>query len=221
MARNKLLVEGKNDQIVISTLCQHHDIWAENKENLKKPPLGRAFDFECKNKGNDDKLLDADSLSAELKASGVEAMGIVVDADSDLPARWREVRERVRNLGYETVPFQPDPTGTIIISNELPTIGVWLMPDNRIEGMLEHFVELLIPPGDALWPHAQKCTLEIADTDRPFAVVHLQKAQIHTWLAWREVPGVPMGTAIQSQWLDANSPQALLFVNWLKRLFKI
>lgn len=90
-----------------------------------------------------------------------------------------------------------------------------------MKGKLEHFIELLIPPDDALWPYAQKCAAEIEAVNRPFAAIDLQKAQIHTWLAWREVPGMPMGTAIKSRCLDSNSPQALLFVGWLKRLFKL
>ena len=53
MGKKKLLVEGKNDQIVISTLCQHHDIWIYNEGNVVDPPEGKPFAFECKSKGND------------------------------------------------------------------------------------------------------------------------------------------------------------------------
>jgi hypothetical protein len=47
------------------------------------------------------------------------------------------------------------------------------------------------------------------------------KANIHTWLAWQEEPGKPMGQAITAKYLNPKSKQAELFVNWLRALFAI
>jgi hypothetical protein len=49
--------------------------------------------------------------------------------------------------------------------------------------------------------------------------VHKAKARIHTFLAWQEEPGVSMGNAIAKSYLRADSEQAVLFVDWLRRLF--
>lgn len=139
MARNKLLVEGKNDQIVISTLCQHHDIWVENKGHSILPPEGKSYDFECRNQKNIQQLLDQDLLRTELKESGVESMGIVADVDANLSHRWQAICDRLRAFGYVSLPDVPDPLGTIISDVDLPTVGVWLMPDNRLEGQVGTF----------------------------------------------------------------------------------
>src|SRR5260370_33854312 len=51
--------------------------------------------------------------------------------------------------------------GTIIKEEERPIVGVWLMPVNKIAGMIEHFIGLLRAGKDVLWPLAgkivQKC----------------------------------------------------------------
>ena len=50
---------------------------------------------------------------------------------------------------------------------------------------------------------------------------HRSKALIHTWLAWQQNPGRPMGTAIKAGYLQHDAPIALAFVAWLRRLFEI
>jgi len=42
---------------------------------------------------------------------------------------------------------------------------------------------------------------------------------MHTWLAWQEEPGKPLGTAITAKFLDANVAQVDVLVAWLKALF--
>lgn len=46
------------------------------------------------------------------------------------------------------------------------------------------------------------------------------KAFIHTWLAWQESPGRPMGQAITAHCFEYNAPLANLFVEWLRNLFE-
>ena len=225
MGIKKLLVEGRNDQIVISTLCKCHDIWVYNEAKIVQPRKGKSFAFECKSKDNDVKLLNLKQLKNEIiSGSDVEAVGIVVDADyadNAVEGRWQTLRDRLRDLGYSDIPKVPDENGTVILDADLPKIGVWIMPNNRLEGMLEDFAALLVPPDDKLWKYALDCVDNIAPNDRPFIPNHLPKARIHTWLAWQNPPGVPMGVAISEKYLDANAPQSQEFVDWLRRLFEI
>jgi hypothetical protein len=102
-----------------------------------------------------------------------------------------------------------------------PIVGIWLMPDNTISGMLEHFVRLLIPEGDALWPVAESSVKQAIAVERRFPETQVMKANIHTWLAWQEEPGKPMGQAITKRYFDAVAPQAQQLVGWLRRLFEI
>lgn len=196
-----LLVEGSDDCHVCWNLFERHGV-AEN--------------FKVKDKEGISKLLD--QLDVELLASDLETLGIMVDADTNIAARWQSLSHRLQNCGYPPLPAVPDPQGTIIESEGLPKVGIWVMPDNQINGMLEDFIAFLIPADDALWPYAQKCVEDIDPIQRSFGS-HVIKANVHTWLAWQEHPGTPLGSAIKYCYLKDNVPQALAFVDWVKRLF--
>jgi hypothetical protein len=95
------------------------------------------------------------------------------------------------------------------------------MPDNTIPGMLEDFMGLLIPAGDVLWPMAQDIVVQVVAKDRRFPQTQEIKAKMHTWLAWQEEPGKPMGQAITKRYLDANAPHARQLVQWIRTLFDL
>ncbi len=69
--QNFLLVEGKDDEHVFYSLLKHHQIPKR---------------FEIKNKESINQLFD--TLEVELLASDLGRLGIVVDADTDVTARW-------------------------------------------------------------------------------------------------------------------------------------
>ena len=76
-----------------------------------------------------------------------DVVGVVVDADERIDARWRSVHDIFVTAGYENVPEVPFPDGTILEapgSTLLPHAGVWLMPDNRTNGILEDFHSFLV-----------------------------------------------------------------------------
>jgi len=203
-----LLVEGKNDQHVIWALCQQHQ-------------LPETFSVEIpRSREGIEGLLDV--LPVRLSARGLKALGVVVDADQDLLARWQALKDRLTARGHVDIPATPPASGWVSSQPELPRVGVWLMPDNQLPGMLEDFVRYLIPPDDALRPKAEAVLLEIEQAGlNRYKPVHRPKALIHSWLAWQENPGMPMGQAITAQVLHHNSPTANSFISWLKRLFDL
>lgn len=52
-----------------------------------------------------------------------------------------------------------------------------------------------------------------------FKAVQRSKAVVHTYLAWQDEPGKPLGQSITAQALRPDQPLAERFVDWLKRLF--
>ena len=65
---------------------------------------------------------------------------------------------------------RPDRDGTIILETEdLPRVGVWLMPDNESAGELEDFVARMIPGDDPVWPLSESYIEGIPLVDRKFA----------------------------------------------------
>lgn len=157
-----------------------------------------------------------DSLSEELDASDLEVLGILVDADTDVQARWQSLRDILTRAGY-SVPSLPTATGTILIQEDKPKVGIWLMPNNHLPGMLEDFVAALVPEADLLLPYARECVQNLPE--QRFPSVQRAKADIHTWLAWQREPGKPLGQAITARYLNPESPQAQGFIDWLYALF--
>jgi hypothetical protein len=152
----------------------------------------------------------------------MERLGIIVDANSDLLARWQAVRNRLIASGTVTLPHTPLPEGTIATIDQgyrKLRIGIWIMPDNQSLGMLEDFIGQIVPDGDDLW---DKAKLNVDEIERPrFPEQHKSKAYIHTWLAWQEEPGKPLGLAITFRYLDANTPTAQKLIDFLRRLFEL
>lgn len=197
----KLLVEGTDDQ---------HVIWGL----MKAREFPETFAVEAK--GGVENLLRVFPVQA--KGSGIKAVGVVIDADVDLARRWDSIRSILSGLGYDP-PVSIPGDGVILEANAMPRVGVWIMPDNSLSGMLEDFVGYLVPSGDLLWARAEQVIADIPVELAGFTPQHLSKALIHTWLAWQEDPGTPMGLAITKKYLDSSAVTAEPFINWLRRLF--
>ena len=199
--KRQLLVEGNDDFHIISSLLAYHSF---------------PQTFEIKDKKGIDKLLSA--FPVEAKGSEIEAIAIVIDADLDAQPRWQSVRARLRLLGY-SCPNDLPAEGLVLTGEDKPRMGVWIMPDNSLPGMIEDFIALLVPIADPLWAHAIEVLDSMPEGLAEFADVHVSKAKIHTWLAWKDDPGTPMGLAITRRWLDANSPSCTPFLAWLSAMF--
>lgn len=203
----KLLVEGNEDVHVILAL------W--NDANLPE-----VFDIkDCK---SIDKLLK--ELKLRLTTPQIcQRIGIVVDADVDISARWDAIISRLMETGkYDCKGLELPNDGLVLqpMDSEYPTIGVWVMPNNKLPGMLEDFVATLSEPNDVLMMKADEVLdeLEQAHIQR-YKSVHRAKAKIHSYLAWQDEPGKPMGTSITAHVLNPNSPSGVAFIDWLQRLF--
>ncbi|MBD1939841.1 DUF3226 domain-containing protein [Microcoleus sp. FACHB-68] len=218
---NQLLVEGSDDKHVITALRNKHmskdafSVKVPNEEDTKEAPNEQG-------PNGVEALLK--NLQESLKQEHIRILGIVVDADQDLAARWQAVGDRLKKAGYKNIPRTPPAEGWVCPSPDpfLPRVGVWLMPDNQLPGMLEDFIAHLIPADDVLRPKAEAIMQEIEQAKiNRYKSVHHPKALIHTWLAWQKKPGMPMGQAITARVLNYDKEIALTFVEWLKRLFEM
>jgi hypothetical protein len=217
-----LFVEGIDDQHTIWAICQHLKV-DETFTVIVPDGAGKIPNKKTRQNelGGIDNVLKATQLNLIAGSSAVERIGIVIDADEDLNARWQSVASILGKAGYKNLPALPNSDGTIIKQDFLPTFGVWIMPDNKIErGYLETFLTFLVPDNNKSWQHA-KISVDALE-EKPFIktnVDHTTKAEIHTFLAWQEEPGKPFGQAITAKYLQADNPQCKKFVEWLKYLF--
>lgn len=178
---NVVLVEGKDDLNVVAHLLRRH----LNIEDVKQR-------LNIQDKQSVDKLLR--DLRNDLQRSELKRLGIIVDADTDIEARWAAIRDRLLNLAdiEINVPEKLTAEGLVFDAkrqDRVVKVGVWVMPDNQLPGILEDFIAFLVPPGDKLWPRMKQCIADIPQAERRFIPERQSKAEIHTWLAWQEEPG--------------------------------
>jgi hypothetical protein len=201
-SHKKLLVEGNDDRHVIWALCERFDIT-------------KTFDvIDCEGIDN---LYKA--IPVRFKQSGIETIGIIIDADTEISNRWVALKKLLSGQGFET----PDelPSKGLILSNKNGIkVGVWLMPNNNLNGMLEDFISFLVPQDDKLFPIVNT-TLDKIENQKlnKYSLIHKSKAKIHTWLAWQEDPGTPMGLSITKKYLTTNEENCLRLIEWLQALF--
>lgn len=202
MSRLQLIVEGADDKHVVGQLLLRRGIELALEPNAA---------------GGVEEVLKILPVYLKGSSAAYDSFAVVVDADVDVAARWHSLRHRLIESGYTDVPAAPAGDGLIITSEGKAPVGVWIMPDNILPGSIEHFVQRLIPDGDALWPIAQRTVADLPEKRCSSAA----KAEIHTWLAWQEQPGTPMGAAINQKYLGVGSPIADRFVAWIQRLLEL
>jgi len=202
----RLLVEGSDDQHCVIHLMKRHDVDWDNAISL--------LPYVCDCKGFVPLL-----ASLSVSAKSYQRLGIMVDANADIHHRWIQLKESLSRAGV-ILPEFPDASG-VIFPGMYPDwkVGVWLMPDNRNQGRLEEFLRGLVPGDNTCWAYAGEATSHAKGLGARFADTEFAKARIHTWLAWQETPGLPFGTAITAKYFGVDSPEALRFVQWFRRLF--
>ena len=183
----KLLVEGESDKSVIPYLLEANGVaWP-------RPP-NHPVDIESY--GGVDKVLEPGVIEAEIRVSGLEALGVVVDANGDAASRWNDVRTWCGGE-FADLPEQIPAAGLDIVHSGGPRFGVWIMPV------------------------ATKCVAEAKSHRAPFRDVHERKAELHTWLAWQDPPGLRLHEAVEHAVLDPAGAESQPFVNWFKNLFRL
>lgn len=209
---NLLLVEGKDDVYAVSGLLSNFVSWGPTENEW--PVFIKAI-------GSDAQLLAEGVIPTHIKQSDLRILGVLIDANTDFDSRWQRIRQLCREA-YAPFPERIPPEGLVHDQAGLPRVGVWIMPDNRSRGMLETFLGFLVPgQSEALWARAIECATGAKSMGAPYRDVHQDKARIHTWLAWQDPPGRPLGEALKSRCLDPGSPFARPFVDWFVGLFRL
>ena len=190
-----------------------------------KHVVGRLFDMagihahvELIDHGGIDEVLKA--IEVMIGTQDVHTIALIVDNNEHPEHRWRAVTDRLDREGV-VVPPGPNPVGTIIPeTDELPRISIWMMPDNRSPGELEHFVAKMIPDDDQVWPLAEDYIDGISPIHRAFRPQKETRAKVLSWIATREEPGF-MGQAIDRRDLRTDGELCQTFIAWLNRLFAV
>ncbi len=214
-----LLVEGQDDKHMVWQLCDQDPSFSASREDdeMWVTLRDRGSTFRILEKGNDSTLLK--SIRDEVEVRRRPAVGIIMDADSDLEKRWGEISARFTRTEID-LPLSPKSAGTIVTPKQdyHPRIGIWLMPDNKSHGELEDFALRMIPSNDDVWELSQRYIDTIPCPSRKFQADKIDRAKLFAWLAARREPS-RMGAAVGAGDLDSTVPICRDLLTWLTDLF--
>ena len=198
----KLLVEGNDDQHVIWALCEKFTV-NENFDVIDCEGITKLYE----------------QLPVRFKQAQVDTIGLIIDADSEIKDRWKSISALLSLKGFiipEEIPLE----GLILKDNSGFKIGVWIMPNNNENGMLEDFISFLVPKEDKILPIVIDTLTNIEKQGlNQYSLIHKSKATIHSWLSLQSDPGTPMGLGITKRYLTTDEETCLKLVNWLKELY--
>ena len=198
--KSVLLLEGNDDCNIIKKFCKNNQI---------------NINFGFCNCGNDSKVLSA--LNSLLRKSETQIIGVILDADEDIDACYQKIKNQIKDF-YPILPVKFPKTGLVLAPENLPKLGIWIMPNNQDNGALEDFYLKLVTGIDT--DFIKKC-IKTAKQKKltSFKPQHKNKAIMHTYFAWQDKPGMPLYSAINKIALNYNKEIAKNFKVWIEKLF--
>ena len=159
----------------------------------------------------------------QLADGQIERLAVVVDADrtehgGGYARTVKQLTDVLNTFGYVALQA-PAPSLIFQHDDGLSDIGVWVMPDNAGDGMLEDWIKQSIHPQEAgLMSHASSAIDQIPGRPK-FKPLRRSKAEVATWLAWQENPDHGLWQAAEADLLDESAPLLIGFKDWLGRVF--
>lgn len=213
-AKNILLVEGEADRGFFEALCLLLSIPADVRVATPKDTGGA-------HKGVLSHLTAV--LMPQLQDGQLERIGVVVDADramhgSGFAATLRRFTDALAQGGYRPNPAAA--SGLVFTHQDgLADLGLWIMPNNADEGILEDWIKQCVHSGEGiLYQHGEK-SIDAIPSGPKFQSWHRTKAEVATWLAWQEKPGNGLYNAVKPDLLDTSAPLYAGLYAWLKHVF--
>lgn len=197
----KLIVEGTSDLFAIAELRNSVGL----DDNFDIVVLNSITNLEKE-------------INVRLKSSELTTLGIVIDADLNATKIWNEI-QRIFDSNSISLPSDIPAEGLIINSIYIK-IGVWIMPNNQLNGTLEDFLHYLIPNDDLVMDEVEVHIQNVESKSlQKYNANNRSKAKIHSWLALQESPGTPIGKAINYKYFNTNNPECKTFTDWLDKLY--
>jgi len=194
-----LLLEGTDDCYIIKKFCEDDNI---------------AVNFGFCNCRGDSNLLK--QLNAFLLANDKDIIGVILDADNNVDARYQEIKDKVKK--FYTLPKDMPKGGLVHTEKGRPKLGVWIMPNNQDNGALEEFYLTLATDIDTDFIDNVITQAENKKLTS-FKSQHRKKVIMHTYFSWQDSPGSPLHASINKIALDNNQNIAKAFSAWLVQLF--
>lgn len=212
-----LLVEGQADCSFFTELCRTLDL--DTIVSVAPPKLLGGGQ---NNKQGVFNYLP--TLLKQLNDNENARFAIVVDADltrdgGGVATAIQQVILRIQDSGFTSPPTGGLNQGFLFAHNDgLPDFGMWVMPNNQDEGMLENWIsQCKHPTEQVLFSLAQTAVATLQDPK--FNAHRITKAEVATWLAWQRKPGEGLYYTVKDHLLDENSPLYAGLCTWLRQVF--
>ncbi len=211
-----LLVEGFADRDFFEQVCKLLDL-----NPLVQVATSKDFKGIRNTKEDVFKLLP--NLLKQIEAGEIERLAVVVDADKlEHGSGYEKTINRVNEIAAKhDFTFAENPTNGLCFKHNggLADFGLWVMPNNQNEGMLENFIKECIKSDEQpLFNHAVQAVQDVLEPKK-FKPHHCSKAEVATWLAWQKLPGHGLHYAVSDNLLDTNSALFQEMEQWLKKIF--
>lgn len=217
MSQKKLLlVEGPNDKFFFEALLRKNKL----EKIITTSPARELGGFNTKQGAIN--LLP--SLVQNLIDGNTERLGLIIDSDTvqnggGIDLTLTQIADKIVSFGYERKPIRSNHGGFLFPSTDgLPAIGTWVMPNNKDEGTIEHWISKLVnTPQKPLFTDACAAVGKISTP--LFPPIRKPKAEVATWLAWQEIPGKGLDYTITGDLLNNSDQQYVNLLNWVKEVF--
>ncbi len=233
--KNQLFVEGRNDQRIFEKLL--HDTDINNVVDVLPPSQGEKDNKIGDGVNNLIKILPV--MIKSLEAGN--RLAIVVDADyfdeisnkkGSFLKRREEICEIISRNGYIVPEYSPSSKmkGEIFPhkDNEIPPIGLWIMPNHCDDGMMEDLIFDCINPENGaakiLSKHIEPAIdklLSDAEISSYFfnKEKHLNKVKLETWVFWQNGEKSMGGKFGKKGLFNMEHENIKNLKDWLKRVF--
>jgi hypothetical protein len=215
MSDRILLVEGESDKSFFEEICKTLELHA----SVRVAPPKDVGGFHNTKEGV------FNILPTWLKQLGdgtVKSLAVVVDADSDVNGGGyqRTIDRVIEIVGEYGFTLKSDPVEGVLFEHgdDLADFGLWVMPNNGDEGMLEDWIKSCVHSDEhRLLTHAKEVVGELSVPK--FKPIHRSKAEVATWLAWQKQPGHGLYRAVEDQLMDPDSALFKKLCIWLTHIY--
>ena len=215
MAEHILLVEGESDQSFFKEVCKTLGL---HPSVTVAPPKDVGGSYNSK----EGVFNHLPILLSQLGDAQITHLAVVVDADSTVNGGgYQRAIDRVTKI-VEPYGFTlaSSPVGGVLFQNDdgLADFGLWVMPNNSDEGMLEDWIKSCVHPDEhELFAHAETVVATLPQTK--FKPIHISKAEVATWMAWQKQPGHGLYRVVEDQLIDTNSALSNELCVWLTHVY--
>jgi hypothetical protein len=217
-----LLVEGEADRGFLEQVCKKLNLNPEIKIATPKD-FQADYDNPLPN-GKQNVLNLLNDLLPDLidESPDIKRLAAIIDADYDIKngLGFQKTLNRIKEIAtdYDFNLLENNNNGLIFKNGDLE-FGLWIMPNNQQEGMLEDFIRTCITSDEQELFNKAAETIQTISAPKFDKTIHLTKAEIATWLAWQKTPGHGFYVSVKDNLLQTDHALFQELEKWLKHIF--